>query len=112
MKSLATLIAILFFVSVFGQSTQLIDSVEHTLNTYGPDDKAFALYTLVSYYQRSNRRKTLQFRQQALALLNDPHPKAQNLCPDRRRYLLHRCGFTRQRRILVCQRPGVSGNNQ
>lgn len=77
MKSLATLIATLFFVSVFGQSTQLIDSVEHTLNTYGPDDKAFALYTLVSYYQRSNHQKTLQFRQQALALLNDPHPKAQ-----------------------------------
>ena len=77
MKSLATLIAIFFFVSVFGQSTKLIDSVERALNTYGPDDKAFALYTLVSYYQRSDRQKTLQFRQQALPLLNDLHPKAQ-----------------------------------
>lgn len=77
MKCLATLIAAFFFGSVFGQSTQLIDSLERTLNTYGSDDKAFALYTLVSYYQRSDRQKTLQFRQRALPLLNDVHPKAQ-----------------------------------
>ena len=77
MKYLPTLIVALFFNSAFGQSSQLIDSLALNLNAYKPDDKAFALFMLVSYYQRSDQEKTRQFRQQAVGLLNDPHPKAQ-----------------------------------
>ena len=76
MRALATLIATIVFIAGFGQSAQLIDSVELNLKTYPPDDKAFALFTLVSYYQRSDQKKTLQYRQQAAGFLNDARPKA------------------------------------
>lgn len=76
MRALATLIATIVFIAGFGQSAQLIDSVELNLKAYPPDDKAFALFTLVSYYQRSDQKKTLQYRQQAAGFLNDARPKA------------------------------------
>ena len=76
MRVLATLIATIVFIAGFGQSAQLIDSIELNLETYPPDDKAFALFTLVSYYQRSDQKKTLQYREQAAGFLIDVRPKA------------------------------------
>ena len=77
MKVRATMVATIFLSSVFGQSKPVIDSLERALNTYPPNEKAFALFTLVSYYQRSDRDKTLQYRRQAQTLLLDSHPNAQ-----------------------------------
>ena len=66
----------LVVVSGFGQSARLIDSVEAHLNQYAPGEKAFALFTLVSYYQRSDQVKTREYRRLAQGLLKDPHSEA------------------------------------
>lgn len=77
MKSWGMLMLTFVVVSGFCQSARLIDSVEIHLNQYAPGEKAFALFTLVSYYQRSDQVKTREYRRLAQGLLNDPHPEAQ-----------------------------------
>lgn len=64
MKPPVILLALIFFSSATGQSLQLIDSLERHVKGYGPDEKAYALYILVGYYQRSDQQKTLWLRQQ------------------------------------------------
>ncbi len=61
----------------YSQSTHLIDSLEANLEKYSSDEKAVALFTLVSYYQRSDQEKTRKFRLLSQRFLQDIHPKAQ-----------------------------------
>jgi two-component system NarL family sensor kinase len=71
----------IFFVSIAladlrAQPSQVIDSLERTVASYQPGERAFALYTLVSYYQRSDRAKTSQFRNQSFTLIKNPNYRA------------------------------------
>src|SRR6185295_17431656 len=77
MRFRATLFISLLIGSVFGQSEQVIDSLEHHLNTYPPADKGYAMFILVSYYQRSDKENAEKLRQQSAVFLKDHDPTAQ-----------------------------------
>jgi two-component system NarL family sensor kinase len=75
-SALIASLAFMVLAPSFAQPTHVIDSLERGLPGYRPGDKAFALYTLVSYYQRSDRVKTSMFRSQSLTLIKNSNYRA------------------------------------
>ena len=77
MRFWASLFACLIIGSVSGQSVQVVDSLEQHLHAYSPTEKAYALFTLVSYYQRSDKEKMSKYRKESAGYLTHDNPYVQ-----------------------------------
>jgi two-component system NarL family sensor kinase len=73
----ATIFILLIATFARAQSPHLIDSLERNLGKFKIEDKSEALFTLVSYYQRSDQLKTKSYRDQSLPFLTEKNRKAQ-----------------------------------
>ncbi|HWA33771.1 MAG TPA: ATP-binding protein [Cyclobacteriaceae bacterium] len=75
--AVAILLSLICVASIRAQSPHVIDSLERNLKIYSADKRSEALFTLVSYYQRSDQEKTKVYRDQSFSLLKAKDKKAQ-----------------------------------
>ncbi len=76
MKGLIIPLVFLVF-SAQAQSPHVIDSLEKNMDQFSPQQKAIALFKLVSFHQRSNHDKAQSFHGKVRAMLNDRDTKVQ-----------------------------------